>query len=146
MLPVKPSHKYDDIIDLPHPTSTRHPRMAPLDRAAQFAPFAALTGYEDAVTEMARTTESRKELSEDERELLDQKIQLMKSLAGSEITFRFVYFVPDQKKAGGAYVPCCGRIRKIDTDHGMIFLDDGTQIEMGQISSIESDLFERFSL
>ena len=118
--------------------------MTNIQRAAQFAPFAALTGYDAAVQETARTTDRKKELSEEEKTLLNEKFLLMKSAVGSNIFFHFIYFVPDATKEGGAYVPYSGSIRKIDLDNGVIVLNDHTLIEIEQIVSIESDMFASY--
>ena len=97
-------HQYDDIIDLPHHVSSRHPQMSMTDRAAQFSPFAALTGYGDAVREKARLTEQKPDLSEEERAELDYKLQMAcgPDSEGERPEVRITYFVPDRKKAGGS--------------------------------------------
>ena len=102
---------YEDIIHLPHHVSSVHPHMPVSDRAAQFAPFAALTGYGDVIKETARQTDAKPELSEDEKEILDYKIQLACGLSGEKPGVRITYFVPDEKKSGGAYHTAEGRIR-----------------------------------
>ena len=88
-------HRYDDIIDLPHPTSAKHPRMSTENRAAQFSPFAALTGYDAAVSEAARLTESRTELDEQGKALLDGRLRLLRELISDEPEVNITYFVPD---------------------------------------------------
>ena len=111
----KETHKYDDIIHLPHHVSTKHPQMALLDRAAQFSPFAALTGHEDSIRETARRTEAFLELDEDKKNSLMKKMHVLQEYFSEKPEIMVTYFVPDEKKAGGAYVTHRGRIRKIDT-------------------------------
>ena len=98
---------YDDIIDLPHPTSARHPRMPMRDRAAQFSPFAALTGHGAAIAETARLTDQKIELAEDEKAVLDQKLRLLLETGGEGT---FTWFLPDAKKEGGSYAGAVGRV------------------------------------
>jgi len=132
------SASYDDIIDLPHPTSARHPRMSMAERAAQFSPFQALVGYGAAIQETARLTDQRVELTEEEQVLLDEKLRL---LSDTGETATFTYFLPDEKKCGGAYVTAMGSIKKIDPLEGRVLLTDGTAIPIGDILEIESRLF-----
>lgn len=138
-------HKYDDILDLPHHVSTRHPQMSLLNRAAQFSPFAALTGHEDAVKETARLTDAFIEQGEEQTELLNRRLQLLLSHmaehrhAAPEI--EVVYFQPDLKKSGGAYLTFCGRVKKIDGLRREILFSDGTLIPMEHIFSMEGALF-----
>lgn len=126
---------YDDIINLPRPTSARHPRMPMIDRAAQFSPFAALVGHGAAIEETARLTDQKMELTEDEQAVLDEKLRrLLKT--GGEGTF--TYFLPDEKKKGGAYVTAAGQIKKFDPLEGKMTLTDGTMIPVEDIAEIES--------
>ena len=97
------SHNYDDIINLPHPVSKRHPQMPLLGRAAQFAPFAALTGHGAALAETARLTDSKINLADSERSELDQMLQQLRSQFNPHPTITLVYFQPDSRKAGGTY-------------------------------------------
>ena len=127
---------YEDIIHLPHHVSSTHPHMPVSDRAAQFAPFAALTGYGDVIKETARQTDAKPELSEDEKEILDYKIQLACGLPGEKPGVRITYFVPDEKKSGGAYHTAKGRIRRINSDAGQVVLEDGMQIDLDCIVDI----------
>ena len=106
------------------------------DRAAQFAPFAALTGYGDVIKETARQTDAKPELSEDEKEILDYKIQLACGLPGEKPGVVITYFVPDEKKSGGAYHTAGGRIRRINSDAGQLVLEDGMQIPLDCIVDI----------
>ena len=129
-------NSYEDIIHLPHHVSTVHPHMPVSDRAAQFAPFAALTGYGDVIKETARQTDAKPELSEDEKEILDYKIQLACGLQGEKPGVVITYFVPDEKKSGGAYHTAGGRIRRINSDAGQLVLEDGMQIPLDCIVDI----------
>lgn len=128
------SKSYDDMLDLPHHTSARHPCMPLIDRAAQFAPFQALAGYSEAVQETARLTQEKVELTEEEKTLLDQKLrQLMSN--GQEAVF--TYFRPDVKKNGGAYATAVGAICKIDSLGHTVMLSDRTVIPIESILKIE---------
>lgn len=128
---------YDDIINLAHPTSTRHPRMPMIDRAAQFQPFRALTGYEDAVQETARLTDERPELTEDEKALLDAKLQKLSDSIDSHPLVTLTWFQPDKKKAGGAYVTTTGELKKIDDYAGTLILLNGERIVIENIVDIQ---------
>ena len=124
---------YDDIIDLPHPTSARHPRMSMTDRAAQFSPFAALVGHGAAIRETARLTDRKIELTEDEKAVLDEKLCLLLDTGGEAV---FVYFLPDEKKDGGAYVTAAGRIKRLDFLERRVILTDGAVIPVEDILEI----------
>ncbi len=129
-------NNYEDIIRLPHHVSPVHPHMPVSDRAAQFAPFAALTGYGDVIKETARQTEEKPELSDDEKELLDHKIQFVCGFPGERPGVLITYFVPDERKSGGAYHTAGGRIRRIDSDAGQLILEDGMRIALDCIVDI----------
>ena len=133
--------KYDDIINLPNPTPTCRPRMSTLDRAAQFAPFAALTGYEAVVEEAARLTDARSELSEDMKTMLNDQMQMILDHLDSEPFVTITYFVPDRRKAGGAYVDVSGMVERIDEYERCIIMKDETKIPIEQIRAIEGELF-----
>ncbi len=135
----KSSHRYDDIINLPHPTSEKHPRMSLYDRAAQFSPFAALTGHDAAIKETARLTDERWEIAEDTKEQLNETLQWIAENIDKDITVTFTYFVPDLRKSGGAYVTATGSVKKIDEYGHKILLKDGTEIPMEQIKEIEPE-------
>ena len=126
-------HKYDDIINLSHHVSSRHPQMPMMNRAAQFSPFAALTGYDDAVRETARLTDEKIELDEYEKEELDRKIQWIGSHLDEHIPVSITYFQPDDKKAGGAYEEIVDTVRKINVYEHEILLSGGTRIPMEDI-------------
>ena len=133
------SGKYDDIIDLPHPTSQNHPRMSLHDRAAQFSPFAALTGLDAALRETARLTDQRITLDEYEQAALDETLQTVRdALAKKEHpTVEVCYFVPDTRKAGGAYCTVTGVVKKMAEFEGLLIMADGTEVPMGEISVLE---------
>lgn len=127
---------YDDIIHLPYHGSAVRPHMSMRDRAAQFAPFAALTGYEDAVREAARLTEERRELTEEEKSLLDAKLQTLADRADSRPEVTLTWFRQDERKAGGACVTTAGRLRKMDEHEGVLLLMGGERIRMEDILDI----------
>lgn len=129
--------RYDDIIDLPHHVSTSHHRMSMLERAAQFQPFRALTGYEDAVRETARLTDDRVELTEDEKALLDGKLQRLADNLASHPLVTVTYFQPDKKKAGGEYVTTTGQLKKIDNHEGVLILLGGERVIIEDILNIQ---------
>ena len=131
------THDYDDIINLPHHVSTRHPQMSMYDRAAQFSPFAALTGHDAAIKETERLTEDWVELDEDSKELLDEKLQVIREHLDEKPEVTFTYFEPDERKQGGAYRTITGKVKKIDEYEHRILLDDGTVLIMEHLFSIE---------
>lgn len=131
------SGKYDDIIGMPHHTSPRHPRMSLRDRAAQFAPFSALTGYGDTIDETARLTDGRIELTEDAKALLDLKQRLLQERIDGQPEIAVTYFVADPKKAGGRYQTVKGRLLRIDSVEKTLVFTDGRRIEFGDVLSIE---------
>ena len=136
------SGKYDDIISLPHPTSRKHPRMSAMDRAAQFSPFAALTGYEETIEETGRLTDSAVELWEDARIELDRRQQFLLENAGCDPEVTVRYFSPDSRKEGGAYLTATGFLKSVDPIHRILQLQDGTRIPLDNITELESPLFD----
>lgn len=135
------SHKYDDIIGLLHPVSAKHPQMAREDRAAQFAPFAALTGYDDAILETQRLTESRRELDENQKAELDEKMAFLMTKLEERPLVRITYFQEDEKKEGGAYLTVEGIIRKIKDYERAVQMEDNTMIPIADMMEIESAIF-----
>ena len=133
---------YDDILHLPHPTSKRHPRMPIADRAAQFSPFAALTGHKAAIEETARVTDRRIELDEDAKEQLDQTLQLLMERIDEQPEITVTWFSPDKKKAGGQYHTATGKLKRIDTQESRLILTDGTQIPLEDLLEIRSESFQ----
>lgn len=136
--------KYADIINMPHHTSPNRPRMSDIDRAAQFSPFAALTGYDDAVTEAGRLTDQKHNLSEDMKTVLNEKMQMILDYLDDEPIITITYFVPDKKKSGGAYVSVTGIVKEISEYEHAIILTDKTKIPIEQIRDIDGELFRNF--
>ena len=132
---------YEDIINLPHHVSPKRPQMSMQDRAAQFSPFAALTGYEDAIKETGRLTDVKIELSDEDRELLDQKQQYLQEHKGDRPEITITYFVPDEKKSGGAYISISGRMKRVDEYARQFVLTDGKKIPLDDIIDIRIDCF-----
>ena len=131
------SNKYDDIINLPHHISKKHPQMTLEARAAQFAPFAALTGYDDEVKETERLTNRRIELDDEAKSILDNKIQIILEQISQRPTVSITYFLPDTKKAGGEYVTITGTIKKIDGYNQVIVLENRIEIPINEITDID---------
>ena len=131
------SGKYDDIINLQHPTSKKHPRMSRQNRAAQFSPFAALTGYDEEIREMARQTEKKKQLSEDQWNVLNEKFMKLLKLPYRPLKAVVTYFVLDSKKEGGTYQKknCC--IEKICMEKMILLLENKERIFFDDILDIE---------
>lgn len=127
---------YEDIIDLPHHRSRKHPPMKVADRAAQFAPFAALTGFEDAVKETARITERKHELTEDKIAEINECLMRLQENSGSQPELMVTWFVPDGRKDGGAYQKIRSRMQKLDVLNGRLYLKNGEIIEVENISEI----------
>ncbi|MDE6620588.1 MAG: YolD-like family protein [Lachnospiraceae bacterium] len=134
--------KYDDIINLPHHESTKHPKMPALDRAAQFQPFAALSGHDVAVRKTARLTNNRRELDVNQKEELDVNLQLLRDQLAQKPQAGITYFVPDAKKDGGAYFTVTGIILKIEQDRHQVIMENGTVIPINNIYEIESQVFD----
>ena len=128
--------KYSDIIELPHPESKKHHRMSAKNRAAQFAPFAALTGYEECLEEAVRQTSQWIELDDSVKEIINRELNLTKerlSQKASGVSVKLTYFVPDSRKEGGEYRTVEGNVKKIDEYNGVIVLYDGEEIEIGRV-------------
>lgn len=138
----KDEHRYDDIIDLPHHVSKKYPQMPLLDRAAQFAPFAALTGHEDAIRETARLTEDETELDENSKELLDERLQYLQEHLQERPEVTVTYFKPDERKSGGAYVTVTGVVKKVDEYGRYLVFSDGEKVPMETVIEIEGEMFE----
>lgn len=133
---------YDDIINLPHHVSTKHPRMAALDRAAQFSPFAALTGHDAAIAETARLTDIRLELDETQKEELNERLQMIREHISLKPEISITYFVPDEKKEGGSYHQIIGTVKKLDDIGHRVIMRNGTIIPMNDIYVMEGSIFE----
>lgn len=132
---------YEDILNLPHHVSKTRPQMSMLDRAAQFSPFAALTGYDDAIKETGRLTDEKIEMDEDRKTALDMKQAYLIEMIDEQPEISITYFLPDTKKSGGAYVTVTGNLKRFDEYERLLILTDGKKIPMDDIADIESDLF-----
>ena len=128
--------KYSDIIDLPYKKSMKRPHMSPENRAAQFAPFAAVVGHEKAVKETARFTDEKRELDETVKVMLDEKLQAIERDLPTDYEVEFLYFIEDDFKAGGKYLEVIGRVKKIDPYMKRIHLMDGRAIDLESIAHI----------
>lgn len=135
------SGPYDDIINLPHPTSTKHPWMPMSDRAAIFSPFAAPTGHAAAIQETARLTDQRMELDEDTKAMLDLKQQILADRIAERPEISVVWFRPDARKEGGQYVTTVGQLKKVDDIARILQLADGTTIPLDEVLELRSDCF-----
>ena len=132
---------YDDIIDLPHYVSVKHPHMPMIDRAAQFSPFAALTGYDAAIKETARLTGERLDLDDCEKAALNNKLQLLLNRIAERPYVSITYFQPDKRKAGGEYVITSGPIKRINRYERTLLMDNGVKIVIEDIIDIQGELF-----
>ena len=133
--------KYDEIMGLPHHISKTRPQMPMSDRAAQFAPFAALTGYDAAIKETGRLTDERIELDVEALSALDMKYQLLMDALDDKPEVTINYFQPDERKAGGKYLTATGAVKKVDDFERRITMQDGTKIPMDDVLSIDGELF-----
>ena len=133
--------KYDEIMGLPHHVSKTRPQMPMSDRASQFAPFAALTGYDAAIKETGRLTDERIELDVEALSALDMKYQLLMEALDEAPEVTITYFQPDERKAGGKYVSAVGAVKKIDDFERRITMRDGTRIPTDDVLSIDGELF-----
>ena len=133
------THQYDDIINLPHPVSAKHPQMPMMNRAAQFAPFSALTGYDLAIKEARRLTNRKVELDENEKSVLDQKLQILMEEMDMQKEVQITYFEKDIAKEGGRYLTEIGVIKRIDEYKKMMVMKNGMKIPLEDIYEIESE-------
>ena len=131
------SHEYDDIIHLPHHVSADRPHMPMIDRAAQFSPFAALTGYDAAIVETARLMDTKRDLSEEQKEIISKQLHVLKSRLKTDPTVTITYFVPDSRKAGGTYRSVTGAAKKVDEYLGILEMSNGITIPFDDILSLE---------
>ena len=129
-------NEYDDIINLPHYQSTKHKHMSNYQRAAQFAPFAALTGYDAAIDETARLTNEKLELSEEQQDYLNEQIQLLIERISENPQANITYFVPDDRKSGGEYVTITGNVRRVDDINREINFVDGMTVKIDDVWNI----------
>lgn len=138
---LKETYKYDDIIHLPHHTSPHRAGMPMIDRAAQFSPFAALTGYEDVIEETGRLTDTVSELTDSSKQMLDEKFRILAENCGALPQVTVTWFEPDRLKTGGSFVTVTGRVKRVDEYEQVLRLADGREIPMEAIRSIKCDLF-----
>ena len=136
---------YDDIINLPHYVSKKRPQMSIEARSAQFAPFAALTGYDEKVKETARLTDRKIELEDGQKEILNNKLLYILENIAEKPELTFTYFIKDKKKSGGKYIEKTGIARKIDMVEQYIQLIDKSKIYIDDIIDIETDLFNNIN-
>ena len=131
--------RYDDIIHLPHHVSKTRPQMSMMDRAAQFSPFAALTGYDAAIKETGRLTDEKIELGEETKAVLDRKQRYLSDMISVQPEITVTYFLPDERKSGGTYLSVTGKLKRIDEYERMMILTDGKKIPLDDIMDIESN-------
>ena len=134
-------HDYDDIINMPHHRSPGRRQMSLVDRGAQFSPFAALTGYEAAVEEAGRLTDSEIELSEDAKDMIDARLRLLAENIAKSPQVSILHFVPDSRKEGGKYVTTEGRVRELDEYGRRIILHGGRSVPIDSIRALDGELF-----
>ena len=137
---------YDDIVNLPRPISKKHPQPPLSERAARFAPFAAITGYEEMVLEEARVTEERIELDECALALLNEKLNILQNNLSQSPEITVTYFAPDKKKAGGAYVNISGTVRQIDVYSKLLILENDKKIRIEDIYKLDGDIFRSLGI
>lgn len=142
---MKYDRQYDDIINLPHHISKKHPQMSLYARSAQFAPFAALTGYEEAVKETARETNERIDIEDELKSILDGKLQIILEQIKNHPEISITYFIADTKKDGGEYVTVTGLVKKVDLYNQYIYLIDNTEIPINEIIDISGDIFKEYT-
>lgn len=138
--------KYSDMLYLEHHVSERHPQMSIYDRSAQFAPFAALTGYNDSIDETARLTDEMRELSEYDLDVLSMKINILNEHIKEKPEATILYFIDDPKKKGGKYDTFDGKIKKIDSFHRILLTENEICIPFDCIFDISSNLFDQYSI
>lgn len=139
---MKYDRQYDDIINLPHHISKKHPQMSLYARSAQFAPFAALTGYEEAVKETARETNERIDIEDELKSILDRKLQIILEQIKNYPEISITYFIADSKKNGGEYVTVTGLVKKVDLYNQYVYLIDNTEIPINEIIDISGNIFK----
>ncbi|MBQ6797903.1 MAG: hypothetical protein IJP11_01555 [Oscillospiraceae bacterium] len=139
------SGPYDDILHLPHPVSSRHVPMSRADRAAQFSPFAALTGYDAAIEETGRLTDPETEPDEQDKLLLGKQLQQLSDHLKEQPVVDVTYFIPDERKEGGRLAHRSGTVRRVDSCLRVLELTDGTKIPFSALRELSSSLFYRLA-
>lgn len=138
---MRMNNRYDEIINLPHHVSKTRPQMPMSDRAAQFAPFAALTGYDSAIKETGRLTDEKIDLDEEALTDLNMRYQLLVDALDEEQEVEITYFKPDERKSGGEYVTVTGTVKKVDDFERLITMQNGTKIPMDDVLAVDWDFF-----
>lgn len=136
--------RYDDMLDLPRPAMPRAKPLTGLERAAQFSPFAALSGYEAAIREAARLTEPAVELAEDAAAALDKKLRMLARQLPCRPQVTVTWFEPDARKEGGALRVFTGRLRRVDETAGLLIFEDGQRLPLAAVRALESEVFPEF--
>ena len=142
MQPTENDHRYDSIKKLPHYQSVTRPHMSLYDRAAQFSPFAALTGYDDAVKETARLTDTKAELDEYEKAAINERLNRIQDTFDVQPEVSITYFLPDKKKSGGAYITVTGCVKKVDEYEHVVVMRNGIKVPIDDIAEIDGEIFE----
>lgn len=137
-------NNYEDIINLPHHISSKRPQMSKEQRASQFAPFSALTGYEDAIKETARLTNRKIDVDDGLREILNNKLNIIEENIKNKPEVSITYFIPDKKKDGGEYTTISGIVRRIDEVNNLIIMEDKSKIDMNDILNITCEIFKNY--
>lgn len=137
---------YEDIVDLPHHISKKHPQPTMADRAARFAPFAAITGYEEMVLEEACVTDDRIEMDESSKAALNEKLNMILEFIDEQPDIKITYFEPDKRKVGGAYVTVTGTVKRIDEYEHLVIMTDGKKINIDDIYNLHGELFYSLGL
>ena len=137
---------YEDIVNMPHHVSKKYPQPTMADHAARFAPFAAITGYEEMVLEEARVTDDRIEMDESSKAALNEKLNMILEFIDEQPEVKITYFEPDKKKAGGAYVTVTGTVKRIDEYEHLVIMTDGKKINIDDIYNLQSELFYSLGL
>lgn len=137
------THKYDDIIDHPHHVSSTRAHMSRADRAAQFSPFAAVVGYDASIQEARRLTDQKIELDENEKSILDGKLNMIRDHLAEHPVISFLFFQPDDRKSGGAYLTIEGSVKRFDDVRGVVIFTDKTEIPIEDIAEISGEFFDR---
>lgn len=143
---LEDEHQYDDIINMIHHVSMTRSHMSALDRAAQFSPFAALTGHDAAIKETARLTNERIDLDENSKELLDEKLLILQEHLEEQPKVSITYFKQDEKKSGGEYQSVTNKITKLNEYENTILLEDGTIIPIKDVYFMECNIFNIFDI
>ncbi len=138
--------RYKDIINLPHYQSKKRPHMSNYDRAAQFSPFAALTGHDEAIRETARLTDKKLELDEMTKTMLNEKFNFIMEHIYDQPEIIVTYFIPDTSKSGGMYMDFTGKVKKYDYLNRILYFTDNTEIKVDDISEIESEIFPKYEV